>query len=308
MKNKKIIVTGGAGFIGSHLVEHLVRNDNQVIVVDTLRRGNKILPEIFEHVEFHNLDVADGQKFVPLGERVDCVFHLAAILGVDIVADNPVQTMDTEAQGMHSVAQCCLKNNIPQIVYASTSGVYGHNALEQSVTEEITINPKTSYAMAKRFNEVYLGALHEQKGINSVALRYFNIYGPRQDSRMVIPKFFQQALNNEPITVFGTGSQTRDFTWINDTIEATVALADNATGFDIFNIANERELTIAELAKKIVELTGSKSEVSLINVPSKRYDYEVGRRFGSSQKLFDKVGFKPQTSIDEGLRTIYNEL
>ena len=289
-------------------MHQLVESGNEVIVVDTLLRGNKIPSEVFKHIEFHEQDVCDVESLVKIGVGVDCVFHFAAILGVDIVADNPLSTMDTETIGMQSVAHCSLTNNIPLIVYASTSGVYGHQALEKSVTEEITINPKTSYAMAKRFNEVYMGALNEEKGINCIALRFFNVYGPRQDTRMVIPKFFNQAMNNEPITVYGSGSQTRDFTWIGDTVKSSILLAENVTGFEIFNVANEKELCIKELAEKIVQITGSKSEINLINAPSKRYDFEVGRRFGSSQKLEHFVGYKPSTSIDKGLTAVYNSI
>jgi nucleoside-diphosphate-sugar epimerase len=306
--SKKVIVTGGAGFIGSYLVESLVRRGDEVIVIDTLLRGNKIPHEILENVEFLKVDVRDKDQLLKLGKGVDVVYHLAAILGVDIVAENPVETMDTEVQGMYAVAQMAEKYGIPKIVYASTSGVYGHNALERSVTEDLMIDPKTSYAMAKRFNEIYLGALHEEKGINTIALRFFNVYGHRQDKRMVIPRFFDQAKNNEPISVFGDGNQTRDFTWIDDTIKSSIMLGDNVNGFEIFNIANEKEVRIGELAEKIIHLTGSESKIELVHASDKRYDYEVGRRFGSSKKLFDHIGYKPETSIDEGLGAIHQWL
>lgn len=305
MKGKKILVTGGAGFIGSHLVEKLVKRGSEVIVVDTLLRGNKLPPDVFSKIEFHQIDVRDKEAIVRLGKGVDCVFHFAAILGVDIVADNPVETMDTEVQGMHNVAQSAIHNNISKIVYASTSGVYGHNALEQSVTEDIMIDPKTSYAMAKRFNEIYLAALNEEKGISGIALRFFNVYGPRQDNRMVIPRFFEQALKNSPLTVYGNGDQTRDFTWIEDTIKSTILLAEKVSGFEIFNIANEKELSIAELANSIKSITGSSSEINYINAPKKRYDYEVGRRFGSSMKLEEFIKYKPSTELTEGLEKIF---
>ncbi len=307
MKLKRVLVTGGAGFIGSHLVEKLVSMDCEVIVVDTLLRGNKLPKEVLKKIDFHKLDVRDEDDLSKLGKGVDCIFHFAAILGVDIVADNPVETMDTEVQGMYSVAQCAIKNNVSKIVYASTSGVYGHNALEKSVTEEIMIDPKTSYAMAKRFNEIYLAALNEEKGITGIALRFFNVYGPRQDNRMVIPRFYEQAKQNKPITVFGSGEQTRDFTWIGDTIEGTTLAAEKIEGFEILNIANEKEFTIGELAEEIRKIAKSKSEIIHINAPTNRYDYEVGRRFGSSEKLFSMVRFKPQVAIAEGLSRLFSE-
>ncbi len=304
----KILVTGGAGFIGSYLVAELVKQGNKVIVADVLLRGNKIPKNIMQDVELHQTDVRDTDGIIKLGKGVDAVFHFAAILGVDIVADNPVETMDVEVKGMYSVGKCAEANGIPKIIYASTSGVYGHNSLEKSVTEEITIDPKTSYAMAKRFNEIYLAALKEEKGINGIALRFFNVYGARQDNRMVIPRFFEQAIANLPISVYGNGNQTRDFTWVDDAIKSSLLLAQKVEGFEIFNIANERELSVLELAERIVKITGSKSELNFVNAPVKRYDYEVGRRFGNSQKLFQCVGYKPDTSIETGLKIIHEAI
>lgn len=305
---KKVLVTGGAGFIGSYLVERLVKDGVKVIVVDTLLRGNKIPKEILKETELYQTDVRNTDEIVRLGKGVDAIFHFAAILGVDIVADNPVETMDVEVKGMYSVGKSAEANGIPKIIYASTSGVYGHNALEKSVTEEITIDPKTSYAMAKRFNEIYLAALREEKGISGIALRFFNIYGARQDNRMVVPRFFEQAINNLPITVFGNGHQTRDFTWVDDAIKSSLLLANKVEGFEIFNIANEHELSILELAQRILKITGSKSDLQMVNAPAKRYDYEVGRRFGSSEKLLKAIGYKPSTSIDSGLTEIFQSL
>ncbi len=305
MKDKRILVTGGAGFIGSYLVEKLVQDGNQVVVVDTLLRGNKIPKDILNHVEFYQQDVCDFDGMLPLFKGVDCVFHFAAILGVDIVADNPIETMENETVGMQHVAKASLLNGVPKIMYASTSGVYGHHALEQSVTEEITIDPKTSYAMAKRFNEIYLAALFEEKGINTIALRFFNVFGERQDTRMVIPRFFEQAVHGKPLTVFGDGNQTRDFTWIGDTVDATIKLAETANGFEIFNISNETEVSVKTLAEKIIQVTGSNSKIDFVNAPSKRYDYEVERRVGSSDKLWQHVGFKPETTLEEGLEKMW---
>lgn len=299
-----MIVTGGAGFIGSHLVEELVNRGADVIVVDTLLRGNKIPKQILEKVDFHKRDVRDSGFLEKIGRGADCIFHLAAILGVDIVADNPVETMETEVQGMISIANCASANNISKIIYASTSGVYGHNALEKSVTEDIMIDPKTSYAMAKRFNEIYLGSLYEEKGISGVALRFFNVYGARQDNRMVIPRFIEQAKSNLPITVYGDGNQTRDFTWVGDAVEASISLATKIEGFEIFNISQEEEQSIRDVAKTIKSLTDSSSPLEFINAPSKRYDYEIGRRYGSSQKLFDAIGFKPSTSFSAGMEQL----
>ncbi|MCW3077468.1 MAG: hypothetical protein JWO32_2077 [Bacteroidetes bacterium] len=300
----KILVTGGAGFIGSHLVKRLVNDGNEVIVIDSLLRGNKIDKDIFSKIIFVKEDVRNFEVIKKLSQGCDHIYHLAAVLGVDVVADNPVETMDTEVMGMKNIVDAALLNNVSKIIYASTSGVYGHSAIEKSVTETIQLDPRTSYAIAKRYNEIYLKAVFEEKGLNSISVRFFNVYGPQQDNRMVIPRFMEQALNNEPITVFGDGNQTRDFTFIDDTVHACVTLAEKVNGCEIFNVANENELTIEELAKNVVKVTGSKSVIDHIQAPKKRYDFEVERRFGNSQKLFDAIGFKPKTTLEKGLKAI----
>jgi UDP-glucose 4-epimerase len=304
MKNKKILVTGGAGFIGSHLVERLVNDGNEVIVIDNLLRGNKVTKSTFEKIVFLKEDACNYDAVLKASKGCDYIFHFAAILGVDIVADNPMETMETEVISTQNVVKAALENGIKNIIYASTSGIYGHHAMESSVTEEIMVDPKTSYAMAKRYNEIYLASLHEEKGLNAIALRFFNIYGPRQDNRMVVPRFIEQAQRNEDITVFGSGDQTRDFTYIDDAVEASIRLATTVSGFGIFNIANEAEICIKDLAETIKKVTNSSSKIVYINAPSKRYDYEVGRRYGSSDKLFAKTRFKPKTNLEDGLKKI----
>lgn len=303
----RILVTGGTGFIGSNLVERLVNDGHDVVVLDNMLRGNKINPATFQKIQFYNKDVRDQQAVEEASRKCDVIFHLAAILGVDIVADNPVETMDVETVGMRNVAQAALNNGIKKILYASTSGIYGHSAMEKSVDEKIMVDPRTSYAMAKRYNEIYLSALNEEKGIQSIALRFFNVYGHNQDNRMVIPRFFEQALAGEPITVFSKGLQTRDFTYIDDTIESCIRLMNLDVKFEIFNIANENELSVIDLAKRIKEITNSSSEIIFIEAPDKRYDYEVERRVGSSEKLYTHIQYKPGTPLETGLKMIFEK-
>lgn len=304
MKNKKVLITGGAGFIGSHLTERLVNDGNEVIVLDNLLRGNKIPKDVFNEITFTKGDVCDYNTVRENSKGCDYIFHFAAILGVDIVADNPMETMETEVNGTQNVVKAALENGVKNLIYASTSGIYGHHAMESSVTEEIMVDPKTSYAMAKRYNEIYLASLSQEKGLNAIALRFFNIYGPRQDNRMVVPLFIEQAKANEDITVFGTGDQTRDFTYVDDAINASILLAEKVSGFGIYNIANENEVSIGYLAEVIKEVTNSESKVIRVNAPAKRYDYEVGRRFGSSEKLLAATGFKPKMDLKVGLNEI----
>ena len=303
----KILVTGGAGFIGSHLVNRLVKEGNEVVVIDILLRGNKIEKEVLNSIQFVNEDVRNRDAIIKYTKGCDLLYHFAAVLGVDVVADNPVETMDTEVIGLKNIVDAALLNKVEKVIYASTSGVYGHSAIEKSVTETIQIDPRTSYAIAKRYNEIYLKAVNEEKGLDSISLRFFNVYGKRQDNRMVVPRFIEQAFKGEPLTIFGNGQQTRDFTYVDDTIESCIRLSEKVKGSEIYNIANEDEITIKQLADEIVKATGSKSTVSYIEAPKKRYDYEVERRYGSSGKLFSTINFKPNTKLEIGLKAILDE-
>lgn len=303
----KILVTGGAGFIGSNLTKRLVDDGHQVVVLDNLLRGNKIDKSTFEKITFIKGDVRDAQVVNDACKSCDLIFHFAAVLGVDVVADNPVETMDVEVIGTRNVVMAAEANGVKKILYASTSGIYGHSAIESALTEEVLVDPHTSYAMAKRYNEIYLASHHQEKGLDSISLRFFNVYGHNQDNRMVVPRFFEQAMANEPITVFGSGKQTRDFTYIDDTVEACIRLMD-LKGSHIINIANEAEWCIDDLAKIIVDITGSSSPLKFIDAPKKRYDYEVERRVGSSEKLVRLTGYKPDTDLKTGLKKIFATL
>ena len=302
----KVLVTGGAGFIGSHLVERLVQLNHTVVVLDNLLRGNKLPKEVQDKIDMHVGDVRDADLVSRCMQGVDLVYHFAAVLGVDVVADHPVETMDVEVIGTRNIIQSAHQHKVKQVFYASTSGIYSHSAIvKTALSEDVLVDPRTSYAMAKRYNEIYLASHFEETGLNTIALRFFNVYGERQDNRMVIPRFIEQAMANESITVFGNGQQTRDFTYIEDVIEACIKLQE-VEGFHIVNIANEQEWTIKELAEMIIELWDTNSTLTYLDAPKKRYDYEVERRIGSSDKLHQLIGFKPHTPLETGLKKLLN--
>jgi len=300
----KILITGGAGFIGSNLAKRLVAEGHTVVILDNLLRGNKLDKETFNQIVFIQGDVRDESLVIDAAKGCDLVFHFAAVLGVDIVADNPVETMDVEVIGTRNVVNACEINNVKYLMYASTSGIYSHSAIvKNALTEEILVDPRTSYAMAKRYNEIYLASHFEEKGLNVLSLRFFNIYGSNQDNRMVVPLFFEQATTGQPLTVYGNGKQTRDFTYIDDTIESCVRLM-RIRGCHIVNIANEQEWSILDLAQLIKKITNSDSRIIFVDAPKKRYDYEVERRVGSSIKLKNLTNYKPETNLIQGLEKI----
>ena len=308
LKNKNILVTGGAGFIGSHLVDKLLENNNQIRVLDILLNGNKLSKNSKKCIEFINGDVRDKNTMNKVLKNIDYVFHMAAYLGVDDVAINPIETMEVESIGTQNLIKCSLKHDVEKIIYISTSGVYGKVEFENAVNEDFLVSPSSSYAIAKRFNEIYLKSISSKYDIDTFSLRYFNVYGPRQDQRMVIPRFFYQAMRNEPITVYGDGNQTRDFTYIDDTVLATLRVADKCKKNEIFNVARGIDTSIYDLAKLIIDITNSKSEIKNFKAPFLRFDFDVEKRCGDSSKLKKLTDFSPSTDLIQGLKLIYSNL
>jgi UDP-glucose 4-epimerase len=292
----KVLVTGGAGFIGSHLVEFLIAQGCNVVVLDNFLHGNKLPAKSGATVVYG--DVTDSDLVIELSRGCDLIFHFAAYLGVDFVADNPLMAMEVEAAGIKSVALAARLNNIPKIVYASTSGVYGEVVMGETLKEDFTVSPRSSYAVAKRFCEIYLKSFYKQYGIDSIAIRYFNVYGPRQDTRMVISRFMEHKKNGSPITVYGTGEQTRDFTYVKDAVNATYLLATKVSGCEIVNVATGVETNICTLAKTI------SSNIDYVDVPASRYDFEVQTRKGNAAKLHRLVGPLVFTTLEEGLQLV----
>ncbi len=306
---KKVLVTGGAGFIGSHLVEKLIDKGCKVVVLDNLLRGNKIRAKFLKKIKIIKGDIRNKKILRKAIKGVDIVFHLAAFLGVDEVASNPYETMNVEVIGTSNLVELSLEYKIKKIIYISTSGVYGKTEIEKSVKENFNVSPVSSYAIAKRFNEIYLQSISKNNSIITFSLRYFNVYGPRQDKRMVVPRFIEQAKNNKNIVVHGNGLQTRDFTYIDDVIFATIRIAEKLNKSEILNIARGKETNMIDLAKSIKKILNSKSSIKKIKVPSHRKEFDVERRLGNSSKLYKLINFRPKRSLNEGIREIikYNE-
>ncbi len=307
MQTKKLLITGGAGFIGSHLTEHFVQKGWQVRVLDNCSAGNKIPVDVLQKIQFIEGDVREYGDVHEAVRDTEVVIHLAAVVGVDEVIHRETETIETETLGMNNLARAATHFGVQRIVYASSSAVYDKipNGVSLEGDPLCLIN---AYAIAKRLNEKYLGALTQETSIATNALRFFNIYGARQDERMVIPRFFKQAISNQEISVFGDGNQTRDFTYIDDVVRSIDELISNQAKSGIFNISRGIETNIKTLATQIKSITQSDSIIELLHFPEDRIAYKVDRRIGGNQKLYKQTKFKPSILLEEGLQRYYSSL
>jgi UDP-glucose 4-epimerase len=310
----KALITGGAGFLGSHLAEALLGRGDEVHVIDNLSTGSI---ENIEHLKanprFHyTIDtVLNEPVLAELVDRVDVVFHLAAAVGVRLIVESPVNTIETNVHGTEMVLKLANKKR-KKVLLTSTSEVYGKaNAVPFREDGDLVMGPTSkgrwSYACSKAIDEFLGLAYHKEKRLPVVVARLFNTVGPRQTGRygMVIPSFVKQALAGRPLTVYGDGTQTRCFTYVTDVVGQLVALAEEprAVG-EVWNVGNDHEeVTILDLARRVVARTASKSVIEL--VPYDRA-YEEGfedmlRRVPDLAKLRALTGYEPKVHLDEVL-------
>jgi UDP-glucose 4-epimerase len=312
----KTLITGGAGFIGSHLAEALLAQGDEVDVLDDLSTGRiENLQTVQGHPRFalHVGSVRDEALVRKLVTAVDVVYHLAAAVGVRLILEQPVETIATNIVGTEMVLRAAAPQ-LTRVVVASTSEVYGKNdQVPLSEEDDRVLGPTTksrwSYACSKAIDEFLALAYHREHGLPVVILRFFNTVGPRQTGRygMVVPRFVRQALDGQPITVHGDGSQSRCFTDVEDTVRATVSLAASPAAVgEVFNVGSGQEVTIGELAERVKGLTGSRSPI--VRVP---YDeaYQPGfedlrRRVPSITKADRVVGYRPRVPLDATLRRV----
>ena len=307
----RALITGGAGFVGSHLSEALLAGGHDVFVIDNLSTGSI---DNIEHLKTHpkfrySIDsIVNEPVLAELVDRCDVIFHLAAAVGVKKIVEEPVQTIETNVHGTEVVLRHANKKK-KLVVVASTSEVYGKStAVPFNEDADLVMGPTSkhrwAYACSKAIDEFLALAYWKERKLPVIVIRLFNTVGPRQTGRygMVIPNFVRQALAGQPITVFGDGSQSRSFTYVGDVVAGMIALAQHpaATG-EVFNIGHGQEITIRALAEKVKALAGSASEI--VTIP---YDqaYEVGfedmpRRVPDISKIAALVGYRPTVDLDE---------
>jgi UDP-glucose 4-epimerase len=312
----KALITGGAGFIGSHLTQRLLQDSDQVDVVDNLSTGSLKNIEAFENhpgFKFVEDDVRNARLMGPLIQKCDMIFHLAAAVGVKLIAEDPVHTIETNIGGTELVLDIANKFG-KKILIASSSEVYGKNeAVPFREDDDIVLGStrlsRWSYACSKAIDEFLGLAFYQQYGLEVVIGRFFNTVGPRQTGRygMVVPRFVRSALNNETLTIYGTGRQTRCFSYVGDLVDAMIGLMNcrQAAG-KVFNIGSNEEISIEALADKIIEMTDSRSSKQFvpIEVAYGRPIEDMMRRVPSLERITEIIGWKPKTTLDEMLRLI----
>ena len=312
----KALITGGAGFIGSHLAERLLKDGSKVVVIDNLSTGSSKNIESFKErsdFEFVAGDICNAELMESLVEQCDVIFHLAAAVGVKLIAEDPVHTIETNIGGTEIVLDIANKFGKKTLI-ASSSEVYGKSeAVPFSEDGDIVLGSTSlsrwSYACSKAIDEFLGLAFYQQYGLNVVIGRFFNTIGPRQTGQygMVVPRFVQRALKDEPVLIYGTGKQSRCFCYVADIVEAVIKLmnCEQAPG-TVYNIGSSQEITIEELADKIIEMTGSKSKKQFVSyeVAYGRPIEDMMRRVPNVEQIKKTIGWEPKTSLTETLQVI----
>jgi len=310
----RYLITGGAGFIGSHLVEKLIFRGDQVVVLDNLSTGSASnLSEIKEKIKFEQGNILDKTAMGKLVSESDYVVHLAAALGVLNIVNKPLESLRTNLQGSEVVLEACDKYRKPVLI-ASTSEIYGKNEKVPLNEEDDRIighplKSRWSYSEAKAVDESLAYFYYLENKLPIRIVRFFNTVGPRQVGHygMVVPRFVSAASKNEPLSVYGSGDQIRCFCHVEDAVRALLLVMDSekAVG-QVFNVGNNKQISIMELAKKVIEITGSKSVIEKVEY-EKAYPEgfeDMQRRVPDISKIKQALGWEPEINLDQIIKDI----
>lgn len=305
------LITGGAGFIGSHLAEALLARGEEVVIIDDLSTGSVQNIEHLQaspHFKWVFDTVLNRPLLAELVDDADRIFHLAAAVGVKLIVQEPVRTIETNIKATEITLELAAKKK-KKVIFTSTSEVYGKaNKVPFQEGDDLVLGPtiksRWSYACSKALDEFLALAFHRERGLPVVIVRLFNTVGPRQTGvyGMVVPTFVQQALNSQPISVYGTGEQSRCFGWVGDVVQALVGLADHPGAVGrIFNVGSDHEITIMDLARLVKEVT--QSSCPIVTVPYE-VAYEAGfedmpRRVPDLSAIRELLGYQPTLSVKE---------
>lgn len=308
----KTLITGGAGFIGSHLVNYLIKKNRQLVIIDDLSGANlkakREIKQEFKQVKFIQGSILDKELINDVMKSVSKCFHLGAVLGVQNINDNPLKAFEVNYTGTEVVLNSAAKHNV-RVILASSSEVYGKNKnmpLSEN-SDRVLGSPEITrwtYSEAKALNEFLAFHLSKHKNLQMTIVRFFNTVGPGQNEQygMVMPKFIYAALSNSPLVVYGDGSQTRTFCSVSDVVEALNLIANNNNTLgEAFNVGSDSEITILKLAKKIIKATGSESEIIFRQheeVFGKNFE-EPSRRVPDLSKINSTIGWKAKKDLDQ---------
>lgn len=316
----RILITGGLGFIGSHLTTRLLEADNEVVIIDNQSTGllsnlSNILDR--KSLTIHNHSILDYEFLDSVAGECDYIFHLAAAVGVFNIVSKPIESMLTNIQGTENVLKTALKYSLP-VFLTSSSEVYGKNTADslKETDDRVIGSPsilRWSYSEAKAIDESLAYAYFTEHKLKTRIVRFFNTVGPRQlgSYGMVVPRFIQSALKGQPISIYGDGNQTRCFAHVSDVVDAVmlIAFSPNTVGRTI-NIGNDQEISMNDLARKIIEMTNSKSEVVYTpyeDVYGKDFE-DMARRVPNLDLIGSLVGWKPRRNLDTIIMDIVKDL
>lgn len=299
----KVVVTGGAGFIGSHTVEKLVSMGFSVVVIDNFYSGRKEnLARVIDRIEIVNKSILDREVLDTVLRNCDAVIHLAAIVSVEESARDPERVFLVNTLGTLYLLEASRRHDVERFVYASSAAVYG-DPLYTPIREDHPCRPKSIYGSSKLAGESLVHSYYETYGLSTISLRYFNVYGPRMragDYASVVYKFFEKTLRNKPPVIYGDGLQTRDFIYVGDVAEANIkALLTKTTG--VYNIGTGESISIKELAEKIIGIT--RARVKPVHAPPRPGD--IRHSVADITLAKKKLGWKPSINIDAGLKLTY---
>lgn len=298
-KFKKAIVTGGAGFIGSHISKYLVSKGVDVIIIDNFSTGNKSnLSSILSKITLVKTNVLDN-SIDEYFEGVDVIFNCAAVVGVKLATSKPLEVLDQNIGGLRKILNLCRKNNALHI-FISSSEVYG-NSLDMPVAENSPLIPISPYGVSKIVGETYCFAFKRKYGVNSIIVRLFNVYGPDQDIKglsWVLPSFIIKLLQKKDIIIHGSGNQTRDFSFIDDTIKGIFLAATKGSFGEAYNIGTGVETSIKDLAYLVTKIM--KKSNSKLHFTRDR-TFQISRRCANISKAKNELGYTPLTSLSEGI-------
>lgn len=301
MKKTKVVVTGGAGFIGSHIVGEWIERGAEVHIIDNLRTGFLSNVQLFPDAVFHKGSITDRELVFNVLRDTDYVHHLAAFVSVPESVEKPEECYDININGLLNVLDACKEFGIQKIVFSSSAAVYGDNPeMPKQIFSET--DPKSPYGSTKLEGEKHLKSFHELHNLGTVSLRYFNVYGPRQNPKSqyaaAIPIFINNALQNRPIIIYGDGKQTRDFIFVKDVVKANIMAAIKENLNDVFNVASGIATTILELAEMIISLTNSKSKIQFQDERAG----DIKHSFAAVDETKVKLGFQSEFSLIDGLK------